>query len=220
VIPPGCEAHEVVTWELAEKYFFDPTFGGALQPGQLNVLESTVQFNAIAFITQPRNWAPIASHLRWRGTKVDTDWQLDYDPVTGHLSSSNAMINYRFSPDYALGGGDAVLEIPSISTLIPAAASSSVPAPSKFNQFRVSATYGRINKPGLSAAVTVGYDAIENFLQYTSTQASYNWDCCGMTVEYRRFALGALRNENEFRFALSLTNVGTFGDIHKQERLY
>ena len=35
-------AREIVTWELAQKYFFNPTFGGALVPGQRNVFDSTV----------------------------------------------------------------------------------------------------------------------------------------------------------------------------------
>jgi hypothetical protein len=29
-----------------------------------------------------------------------------------------------------------------------------------------------------------------------------------------------VRNENQFRFALSLSNVGTFGTLRKQERLF
>ena len=51
-------------------------------------------------------------------------------------------------------------------------------------------------------------------------QTSYNWDCCGLSVEYRRFFLGLVRNENQFRVAFSLTNVGAFGNLRRQERLY
>ena len=29
----GPEVREVVTWEVAQKYYLDPTFGGALVPG-------------------------------------------------------------------------------------------------------------------------------------------------------------------------------------------
>jgi LPS-assembly protein len=51
-------------------------------------------------------------------------------------------------------------------------------------------------------------------------QTSYNWDCCGVSLEYRRFALGAVRNENQFRFSFTLANIGSFGNIRKQEQLY
>jgi LPS-assembly protein len=49
---------------------------------------------------------------------------------------------------------------------------------------------------------------------------SYNNDCCGISFEYRRFALGPVRNENQFRLAFSLANIGTFGNLKKQERLF
>jgi len=57
-------------------------------------------------------------------------------------------------------------------------------------------------------------------LQYGAGQTTYNWDCCGLTFEYQRWFLGSVRNENYFRFALSLTNFGTFGNIRRQDRLY
>ena len=43
---------EVVTWELGQKYFLDPTFGGALVPGQRNVFTTTADFTGIAFLTR------------------------------------------------------------------------------------------------------------------------------------------------------------------------
>jgi LPS-assembly protein len=39
-------------------------------------------------------------------------------------------------------------------------------------------------------------------------------------MEYRRLALGSLRNENQYRFIFSLANVGSFGNMRKQERVY
>jgi LPS-assembly protein len=80
--------------------------------------------------------------------------------------------------------------------------------------------YGSPSKRGLSAAGNIGFDVTNSFLQYGAAQVSYNWDCCGFSVEYRRFALGTVRNENQFRFALSLTNLGTFGTLRRQERLF
>jgi LPS-assembly protein len=59
-----------------------------------------------------------------------------------------------------------------------------------------------------------------SFIQYAAIQTTYNWDCCGFTTEYRRLALGALRNENQFRFAFTIANVGTFGTLRRQERIY
>jgi len=89
-----------------------------------------------------------------------------------------------------------------------------------FHQFRVLFGYGQLNKRGLSAASSFGFDANHGALQYATMQTSYNWDCCGLSLEYRRFALGSVRNENQYRFAFTLANVGAFGNLRRQERLY
>ena len=215
---PVCEhspAREVLSWEVAQKYFIDPTFGGALFTGRRNVFTSTVDFAGIAFLTEPRRFSPIISRLRIRGAQSDAEWHLDYDVNKGRISSSMAFLNHRFWKDLAIGGGHAYLQTPG-EVLV----SNATPSPLRFNQFRSLLSYGHPNKLGLNAAVTFGYDTFLDFLQYSAVQTSYNWDCCGFTFEYRRFALGPVRNENQFRFALTLTNVGTFGTLRKQERLY
>ena len=84
----------------------------------------------------------------------------------------------------------------------------------------MAAGYGHTNKRGFSGASSIGFDATLNFLQYATVQTDYNWDCCGISVEYRRFALGSVRNENQYRFIFSLANIGAFGNIRKQEQLY
>ena len=47
------QVREVVTWELAQKYFLDPTFGGALVPGQRNVFTTTADFTQMLFSLRP-----------------------------------------------------------------------------------------------------------------------------------------------------------------------
>jgi LPS-assembly protein len=48
---------------------------------------------------------------------------------------------------------------------------------------------------------------------------NYNTDCCGFSVQYRRFSFGA-RNENQFQVAFSVANLGSFGNLKKQERMF
>jgi LPS-assembly protein len=209
---------EIVTWELAQKYFFDPFFGGALQTGVSNVLASTVDFTGIAFLTRPRNLSPVISRLRVRAARLDAEWRLDYDTQNGIVTSSYTYLNYRLPSGFGVGGGDAYLQIPGEATAVSPQTSTAVF--STFNQFRVLLSYGNPAKKGITAATTIGYDAEAGSVQYAAVQSSYNWDCCGLTFEYRRFALGSVRNENQFRFALTLANVGTFGNLRKQERLF
>jgi LPS-assembly protein len=212
---PEPQVREMVTWELAQKYYFDPTFGGALVPGARNVFTATTDLSGIAFLTDRRRLSPLVSRLRIQTTsRTDAEWDLDYDVKKGRITASTALLNYRLGP-ITLGGGDAFLQTPSETAFTPV-----VPGPQRFDQFRVLLGYGHSDKPGFSGAANIGFDAHLGFLQYASAQTAYNWDCCGINIEYRRFALGAVRNENQFRFTFALANIGALGNLRRQERLF
>jgi LPS-assembly protein len=229
---PGPEVREVATWEIAQKYFLDPTFGGALVTGQRNVFTTTEDLTGIAFITQPRHLSPVVSRLRVAtSSRTDTEWDLDYDFQLGRINASTLLVNYNVGP-FTVGGGDAFLQIPqqlANSTMTSSTQSEGQCSPvtstttqvtCKFQQFRVALGYGGLNRRGFSAASSFGIDAETKQLQFATAQTSYNWDCCGVTLEYRRYAIANVRNENLFRFTFSLANIGSFGNLRRQERLY
>ncbi len=206
---PGPEAREVATWEVEQKYFLDPTFGGALVPGQRNVFTTTEALTGIAFATEPRHLSPLVSRLRAAtSSHTDTEWDLDYDFQLGRVNESTLLANYNLG-SFTIGGGDAFLQIPQPNTI-----------PLKYQQFRVALGYGGLTHRGFSAASSFGFDAETKQLQFATAQTTYNWDCCGVTLEYRRYAIANVRNENLFRFTFSLANIGSFGNLRKQERLY
>ena len=128
---------------------------------------------------------------------------------------------------FTFGGGDAFLQIPQTSSVQPGLGqgkcgpvSGSAQVTCKFQQFRLALGYGSLTKRGLSAAASAGFDSETKKLQFATAQTSYNWDCCGITLEYRRYAIANVRNENLFRFTFSLANIGSFGNLRRQERLY
>jgi LPS-assembly protein len=219
--PPTPEAQpcasgprEILSWEIGQKYFFDPTFGNALVAGERNVFTTTADFTGIAFLDSERRFAPLISRLRVETSpRTNTEWDLDYDFKAGRINSSLALVNYHYGP-FTIGGGDAFLRV------IDTAAGATPTSENEFHQFRVLLGYGQLNKRGLSAATSFGFDADLGSLQYASAQTSYTRDCCGLSVEYRRFALGSVRNENQYRFTFTLANVGAFGNLKRQERLY
>jgi LPS-assembly protein len=215
--PPQPGTREVVTWELRQRYFFDPTFGGALVPGKRNVFTSTVDLTGIAFITQPARWSPLISRFRVStSARNDFEWDADYDFQAGRVNTSTVLFNHHFGL-FTFGAGDALLHVPG---QISSPTTLGKPPAEKFNQVRAVLGYGNMNKQGFSGAVNLGFDVNLNQVQYGSTQLSYNWDCCGVSVEYRRFALANVRNENQFRFTFALANVGAFGNLRRTERLY
>jgi len=221
------EVKEVLTWEIAQKYFLDPTFGGALITGQRNVLATTEDLTGIAFLTEPRHLSPVVSRLRVAtGSHTDTEWDMDYDFQLSRINASTLLLNYNAGP-FTLGGGDAFLQIPQTNAT-PAGLSEGKCGPStvstqitcKFQQFRVALGYGGLTRRGFSAASSFGFDAETRQLQFATGQTTYNWDCCGITLEYRRYAIANVRNENLYRFTFSLANIVSFGNLRRQERLY
>jgi LPS-assembly protein len=209
----GNQARELVEWTLVQKYFIDPTFGGAVVAGQRNVLTTTAELTGTAFLTEPRHLSPLISRLRVQtGYRTDAEWDVDYDFQAQGINSSTVLLNYHVGL-FTFGGGDAYVSAPrnaqSVATF-----------PEEFNQFRLALGYGSPTRRGFTGAASVGFDANLGFLQYATVQSNYNWDCCGISLEYRRFALGSVRNENEYRFNFTLANIGSFGNMRKQERLY
>ncbi len=213
--PPGPQVHEIVTWELAQKYFLDPTFGGALVAGQRNVFTTTADLTGIAFVTEPRHLSPLVSRLRVEtSSRTDMEWDMDYDFQSNQVNASTLLANYHIG-QVTIGGGDAILQIPG-----PSAIPTSAEQPSRFNQFRAALGYGQATKRGFSAAGSFGFDAEATQLQFVSTQSTYNWDCCGLTLEYRSYSIANVRNENLFRFTFTLANIAGFGSLRRQESLY
>jgi LPS-assembly protein len=224
-------ADEFVSWDVKMKYFADPTFGGAVLPGTRNVLTTTANFTGIAFLTDPRRFSPVVSQLRIRTTaNSDLVWQLDYDTKKGRINSSTFYTGFHFG-DFFVGASHAYLQVPGevvdnpttgtpLPTCVPHVFNQPSCVPPLFDQLRAQLGYGSPTKRGWSAAANIGFDREFNLLQYSAAQTSYNWDCCGLSFEYRRFSLGSVRNENQYRFAFTLANIGSFGNLKRQERLF
>ena len=138
-------------------------------------------------------------------SKVGVEWRADYDPVTHHVVNSSITMDGRIQQFFwSLGHNDLKTDL--------------VLAPSA-NQFRGVIGYGAANRRGWSYGFSGYYDYRKGDLQYTQTQITYNTDCCGLSVQYRRFDLGT-RNENQFRVAFAVSNIGTFGTLKRQERIF
>ncbi len=206
------DTSESLTWTLAQKHFFDPNFGGAVMDNRRNVLSSTLDLTAIAFLNGPRDYSPLISRLALRTNQTFSfGWDLDYDPHAGRINGSNVYLEVRHSGFFG-SAGHARLDALNPST---------VPTPvTNYEQLRSTFGYGGATKPGFSGALNLGYDLNQTQLQYGGAQASYNWNCCGITIEYRRLALGPERNENYESFNFTLAGIGTAGNINRSQLIY
>ena len=202
----GDEVSEVLTWDLTQRRYLDPTFGGAVVNGQRNVFASTADLTAYAFVDGLRHQSPIVSVFRASPKPgFGVEWRADYDPVRGELVDSGLSADVRFSRYFISAGHNQVHSVPQLS---PSA-----------SQLRTTTGFGSENKRGWNAAFTAIYDYRKAALQFAITQVTYNTDCCGFSIQYRRFSFGS-RNENQFRLAFAVANIGSFGTLKKQERLF
>jgi len=196
--------NEVLSWEVWQSLYFDPTFGGAVVAGQRNVVQSSVELDGFAFMDGPRNYSPIVSALRYQN-RVGLEWRTDYDPLRKQISNSSFTADVRFSKYLISLGHNQVRSDP-------------VLAPNS-NQFRGLFGIGNGNRKGWNAAFSAYYDYKKGILEFATTQVTYNTDCCGISFQYRRFNVGT-RDETQYRVAFAVSNVGWFGTLKKQERIF
>lgn len=209
----GGEVEEVLSWQVWQRRYFDPSFGGVVsaldavtgQPRR-NLVLSSLQVTAFSFVDGPRNYSPVVSVLRLSPAfGVGLEWRTDYDPLRSRPVNSVLSADWRHSIYSISLGHNYVRSAPQLS---PSA-----------NQFRGMLTVGNENRRGWNTAFSAIYDYRIGVMQFATTQVTYNTDCCGFSVQYRRFGLGT-RNENQFRIAFSVANIGTFGTLKRQERLF
>jgi LPS-assembly protein len=132
-------------------------------------------------------------------------WQADYDPLFHRLIDSSILVDYRWKK-YSISAGNNNARLDPLLT---------PPA----NQYRARVGFGDGNKRGWSAAVDFVYDYRQGLLAYSTTQVTYNTDCCGFSVQFRRWNAG-LRDESRWTFSFAIANVGTFGSLKKNDRLF
>lgn len=210
-----------LTWLVAQKYFYDEDFGGAVTPGTRNVLTTTLDLTGVAFLTGPRTFSPVISRLSMRtSAATNVEWDLDYDPRLGRMTASNVYAQYR-KGDYSFLVGDFHLNAPEAPRSTQSSQTSPVlNATSNYNQLRFSASYGASTKAGLSAGTSIGWDFVQNQLQYGAGQAAYNWDCCGLSFEVRRYSLGAVRDDTQYLYSFTLAGVGSAGSLRRAARIF
>ena len=196
--------NEALTWEVGQSRYFDPFFGGAIVPGQRNVVASEADLTGFAFLDGPRNYSPVSSTLRYQ-QRVGVEWRTDYDPLYSHIVNSSINIDARFSTYFVSFGHTQVRTDPILT------------APS--NQFRATVGWGDPNRRGWNAGASTYYDYRKGIMQFATTQVTYNTDCCGISVQYRRLNFGT-RDESQFRVAFAISNIGTFGTLKRQERIF
>jgi LPS-assembly protein len=217
------QPQELISWRIVQKHYFDPTFGGAIVDGQRNVFQALDSITPFAFAFGPRNWSPIVSDFKITpGGPYDLEEILQYDPKLQRLVTIGTLLKVKPYREFFATVSYFRLNENPVSSDLP------VPPPSGFkpfeqrdsNQIRGLLGYGSETRKGFNLITGVGFDFENKTLQNQIVQLSYNGNCCGLAIEYRRINLGQVRAENQFRIAFIIANIGTFGNLRHQEKIF
>ena len=231
---PLAKQQEWFSWKIEQKFFFDTTFGNAVIDTRRNIFDSTLNLSGIAFLTEPRDISPVVSRMRFRTSgHTDFEWDLDYDTGADKINSSNVFLDvhegrYFGALSYALLNAPGRTYTEVLNQVTNTATGLQSSATANFSQMRLLSGWGTPSKAGLSMAAGAGIDLnagspnddSSGALQYLTIQSSYNWNCCGVSIEYRKYDLGAIRNEGSYRFNFTLANIGSAGNLRRSESLF
>lgn len=199
---------EFLTWRIGQARYFDPTFGGAVLPNVRNVVLATEEISPYAFLSGPRNYSPVVSFLSISPyTFIGAEWRADYDPLRHKMIDDTFSVNIRHG-QYGFSVSETALT--NLPLLVPQA-----------NQTSFGASYGSVNRRGWNAAGLITYDVLAGRTLYEFLQASYNTNCCGFSFQIRHLPSynAHIPAQNQYLFAFSVANLGTFGSLQKQERI-
>ena len=205
---PGATAAELLRVRVTQKYFFDPTFGGAVVAGQRNVFQALQSITPFAFTDGARRFSPVVVDVRVQpGSKYDAQVRIDYDTSRSRVTAFGTLVKVRPYRE-------------SFFTVAHFATRSNPILQPRSHQIRAHVGYGEMQRRGINMIFGMSYDVREKFFQNQVAQISVNGSCCGIGFEFRRLALGPLRSENQFRVAFMVANIGTFGNLRRQEKVF
>jgi LPS-assembly protein len=194
------ERHEFMSFGLVQKYYFDPTFGGAFKPGQSNTfypLDTVTGFYQTGTLS---NLAPISAIFQLSPKSgVRNDIRADFDVNTQQWRNVSLSTSLR-ERAFSLSG--TYFRIWRLEEALPVS-----------NNIQGSIGYGS-SRRGILANFTMRYNFETGKLLNTNTRVGYTWDCCGLGAVFKQYNLGQ-RKETSISFSFTLKGIGSFGNMQR-----
>jgi LPS-assembly protein len=208
------QPYEALTITLRAKYFFDPTFGGALVTRQRNQFYPINTLSGFVYGGGPRRFSPVNVDARYRPRRdLFVDFRTDVDTRDGGVRSmattfglSRSLVQV-FQSFYYTRAIELTPEFANLTGFEPGTVRGSQWSPSVFLGRRDSGLFGGASfffdfqkRPGrgdsslISSTMTLGH----------------SWDCCAVAAQFSSFNVG-LRKENRLVFSFRLNGIGSFG---------
>lgn len=206
------QAYEVLTVKIAQKYFFDRTFGGALIEGQRNQFYPINTLSGFTFGGRARDFSPANVAIRYRPlSAVYADLRMDVGVDDGVR-------------DITVGAGIGTDKLTVaahyyFSRQIKVEPNAFEAGTFPGDQITTTVQLGN-DLRGLYGGSRISYDFTSRFISDTQisrgrlmasrSYVGYSWDCCGVQFNYNTFKAG-LRNESAWSFTFNLAGLGSYG---------
>ncbi len=211
------QPYEIFTLTVRGKYFFDKTFGGALNPGRRNQIEPMTAMSFYTFGGIPRRFSPLSIDATYRPRKtVFASTRLDVGVHGDGVRAISATLGYEqklFKVFQTFYYTRAVTLIPSLAQYAnlngkePGTLRGAQWSPSVFVGSRDRGPYG-----GASFFFDFENRRAAGFTPLISSlyTVGYAYDCCSLALQYSTFNIG-VRKENRLTFSFRLNGIGTVG---------
>jgi LPS-assembly protein len=211
------QPYELFTLTVRGKYFFDPNFGGALEPGRRNQIAPITAMSFYTFGGVPRRFSPLSIDATYRPQRtVFINSRMDVGVQGDGLRAISATVGYDtplvkvFQTFYYTRAVDLV---PSLQRY--ANADGKEAGTLRGSQWSPSVFLGNRER-GLYGGASLFFD-FENRRAFELSPLisslytlGYAYDCCSLALQFYTFNVG-VRNENRFTFSFRLNGIGAFG---------
>lgn len=198
-------AHEWLSVRISQKYFFEPSFGGAVTTGSINQFFPLNTLTGIPYLIKERAFSPVTGLVRFMPSQaLSVDLRGDYDFESEHFRnfSVTGFMNRRYF------------------TLATTYFVTNELLEGFFAKHQLQGTIGLGDfRSGISAVAGFSYDARASQVLNHLFRVGYNWDCCGVSAEVFGFSLQT-REERQFRFSFFLKGIGSFGTIRRPDSVF
>ena len=197
--------HEFMSFGLVQKYYFDPTFGGAFVEGQANSFYPLDSITGFYQTGRLSNFSPLSAIFRLSPQSgIYNDIRADLD-VKRRRWRNVSISTFWEQGDFFLSGTYFILK-PDEPGLL------------EGNHVQGQIGYGSQTR-GLSASLTTSYNLTTGQWLNSNTHIGYTWDCCSLGAAVNQYDLGQ-RIESRLSISFTLKGIGNFGNVRGKRNTY
>jgi LPS-assembly protein len=202
------EKFQFMSFSLTQKYYLDPTFGGAFTQNRSNSFYPLDTLTGLYQTGIIHNFSPISAVVQISPQNgIHYDFRTDFDPKIQRWRNESISTVWQQGKFYLEG------------TFLRAHSLGQEPAELLVgNTIQGLARYGVATR-GLSTSFSMSYNIQTSQLLNSLTRLNYAWDCCGLAAEFNQYNLG-FRTESRFSFSFTLKGIGSFGNLKRPESLF